>query len=167
MLRLLLGLCFDALSVLGRDLLLENLALRQQVLALKRRASRPRLSLLDRLFWIATKRLWSCRKGALVIVTPKTVVRWHRAGFRFYWQWRSRYLGIRGRKALAKETRDLIFRMVENPTWGAPRIHGEPMKLGFNLSERTVSPWARKAPKSPEPVQRWNRALPSRGESPL
>jgi hypothetical protein len=72
----------------------------------------------------------------LILVTPGTVARWHRAGFRLYWAWLSRTRRLGGRKPLTQELRDLIFRMVaENPTWGAPRIHGELLKLGFDISE--------------------------------
>jgi hypothetical protein len=69
-----------------RTLLLENLALRQQLAALKRRHPRPRFAMLDRLFWVLARRLWSGWKDALFVVTPETVVRWHQAGFRLYWQ---------------------------------------------------------------------------------
>ena len=99
----------------------------------------------------------SCKRVVfLVIVTPETVVRWHRAGFRLYWNWISRHRNVLGRKRISKELRELIFHMVaENPTWGAPRIHGELLKLGFDVSERTVSRWVQRAPKKPEPAQRW------------
>jgi hypothetical protein len=81
---------------------------------------------------------------------PKTVVRWHRAGFRLYWNWLSRHQVVVGRKRISKEVRDLIFRMVtENPIWGAPRIHGELLKLGFDISERTVSRWVLRSPQNP------------------
>lgn len=132
MLRLLLGL-FRRCLYSRRDLLLENLALRQQLLALQRRKPKPRLARIDRLFWVAVRRLWPKWKQALVIVTPETIVRWHRTGFRLYWNWLSRHRVVVGRKRISKELRDLIFRMVaENPTWGAPRIHGELLKLGFD-----------------------------------
>jgi putative transposase len=151
---------FHALALVGLfrrvfhsrcDLLLENLALRQQLLTLKRRKPRPRLARLDRLFWVVAKRLWPKWKQALIIVTPETIVRWHRVGFRLYWKLISGSQAVLGRKRVSKELRELIFRMVaENPTWGAPRIHGELLKLGFDLSERTVSRWVRKAPRNPE-----------------
>ena len=81
---------------------------------------------------------------------------WHRAGFRFYWTWVSRVSQVGGRKRVSKEVRALISRMVsENPTWGAPRIHGELLKLGFELSERSVSRWILRAPRNPDPVKRW------------
>jgi len=110
--------------------------------------------------------LWPKWKQALVIVTPETVVRWHRAGFRLYWNWISRHRTVFGRKRIGKELRDLIFRMVaENPTWGAPRIHGELVKLGIDISERTVSRWAQRAPKDPEPVRRWQAFLNNHREA--
>src|SRR5260370_23363987 len=125
MFRLLLGL-FRRSFYSRRDLLLENLALRQQLLALQRRRPRPRLARFDRLLWVVAKRWWSNWKRALLIVTPETVVRWHRFGFHLYWSWLSRHRVILGRRRIGKEVRELIFQMVaENPTWGAPRIHGE------------------------------------------
>lgn len=139
-----------------QDLLFENLALRQQLQVLVRKRPRRRLSLSDKLFWVAISRFWSGWKRALLIVQPETVVRWHRAGFKMYWKWISRKRGTLGRKPTSKELRELIFRMVaENPTWGAPRIHGELKMLDFAISERTVQHWMRKAPRSPEPAKRW------------
>jgi hypothetical protein len=97
------------------------------------------------------RRLWSGWKTPLVLVTPRTVVGWHRAGFRLYWKWLSRARQVGGRKPVGEEIRALIFRMAaENPTWGAPRIHGELLKLGFNVSEPTVSRWLRRTPRSPD-----------------
>src|SRR5713101_6198779 len=119
LLGLLLG-SFRRLFSFRRHLLLENLALRQQLMVFKRHDSRPKMGWPDKLFWVMTRRLWSQWKQALVIVTPETVVRWHRAGFRLYWNWISRHRKISGRKRISKELRELIFRMVvENPTWGA------------------------------------------------
>lgn len=138
------------------DLILENLAHRQQLLALHTKRPRRRVSTMNKLFWIALRRLWSGWKEPLVLVTPRTVVDWHRAGFRLYWKWLSRAKRLGGRKPTSKEMRALIFRMAaENPTWGAPRIHGELLKLGFDLSEPTVSRWLRRIPRTPDPSQRW------------
>jgi len=90
------------------------------------------------------------------VVTPETVVRWHRAGFRLYWKLISKVRRPIGRRPTPKEVRELIFRMVrENPTWGAPRVHGELLMLGFDLSERTVSRWMKRAPRDPESAKRW------------
>jgi len=144
------------LSRARRSLLLENLALRQQLAVLKRRHPSPRIGLLDKLFWVAVRRFWSGWKQSLIVVTPETVVRWHRAGFRLYWRLISRARTKVGRRQTSKEVRELIFKMVaENPTWGAPRIHGELLMLGFALSERTISRWMKRAPRDPEPAQRW------------
>jgi len=138
-----------------RTLLLENLVLRQHLAVLKRKHRRPHLCPVDKLFWILTRRFWSGWRQALILVSPETV-RWHRAGFRLYWSAISRGRRMVGQKRISKEVRDLIFRMVaDNPTWGAPRIHGEFLMLGFDLSERTVSRWMRRAPRDPEPAKRW------------
>jgi putative transposase len=139
-----------------QDLMLENLALRQQLLALDAIRPRRRLSPLHKLFWVLLRRLWSGWKIPLVLVTPRTVVQWHRAGFRLYWKWLSRARQVGGRKPVSRELRALIFRMAaENPTWGAPRIHGELLKLGFPISQPTVSRWLRRSPRSPDVGQRW------------
>lgn len=139
-----------------RSLLLENLALRQQLATLKRRYPRPRLGAVDKLFWVLARKFWSGWKQALIIVSPDTVVRWHRSGFALYWRAISRARRIVGRTRISKEVRDLIIRMVmENPTWGAPRIHGELWMLGFDVSERTISRWMRRAPRDPERAKRW------------
>jgi putative transposase len=149
-----------------RDLLLENLALRQQLAIFKQRKQRPALVWLDKLFWIGMKRMWSKWKNCLVLVTPETVVRWHRAGFRSYWGWRSRHAIGCGRRRISRELRELIFQMVtENPTWGAPRIHGELLKLGFDVSERTVSRWVLRAPKKPDASRRWKAFLSNHREA--
>ena len=137
-------------------LLLENLALRQQLSVLARHRPRSRFSNADRFLWAMLRRSWPRWRRALILVQPETVVGWHRAGFRLYWKWLSRHRTRAGRKCLKRELRELIFRMVaENSTWGAPRIHGELKMLGFDISERTVLRWMRKGPRSPEPAKRW------------
>src|SRR5215472_4310706 len=110
-----------------RDLLLENLALRQQLAALKRRHPRPRLTIIDRAFWILAHVFWSARwKQVLIVVTPETVVRWHRAGFRWYWSVISKVRKPVGRRETSRDVQDLIGRMMaENPAWGALHIDGE------------------------------------------
>jgi hypothetical protein len=129
-----------------RNLLLENLALHQQLAVLSARHPHPHFAVPDRFFWVVFPRFWSEWKHELVIIQPNTVVRWHRVGFRAYWTWLSRHRIRTGRKCINKELREMIFRMVaENSTWGAPRIHGELKMLGFDISERTVSRWMRKA----------------------
>ena len=137
-------------------LILENLALRQQLLALHTQRPRRRLPASHKLFWVVLRSLWTRWKEPLFLVTPRTVVSWHRAGFRRYWNWLSRARQMGGRRPVSKEVRALIFRMAaENPTWGAPRIHGELLMLGFDLSEPTVSRWLRRAPRDPDPAKRW------------
>jgi hypothetical protein len=109
-----------------RDLLFENLALRQQLAVMRKRHPQPRLTTIDRLFWLMLSQLWAGWRRALILVQPETVVRWHRAGFGLYWTWLSRHRFRAGRKCVSRELHELIFRMVaENSTWGAPRIHGE------------------------------------------
>ncbi len=132
-----------------RDLLIENLALRQQLAVLKRKHPRPRLTAFDRSFWLLASRFWSSWKQSLIFVSPDTVVRWHRAEFRWYWSMLTKIRENRGRKRISKGIRALILRMAaENPSWGAPRIHGELLMLGFDVSERTVSRWMRRSPRN-------------------
>lgn len=145
-----------------KDLLLENLVLRQQLAVFEQRKQRPKLDGYDKLFWVAVQRVWTGWKKSLLIVTPDTVVHWHREGFCKYWCWRSRR--EIGRKRISKVC-ELIFRMAsENPRWGAPRIHGELLKLGFSVSERTVSRWMRRAPKKPDTDRQWRTFLSNHRE---
>ena len=112
------------------DLSLELLALRQQLVVLKRKRRRPVLSRLDRLFWIILRGVWPRWSDALAIVKPATVIAWHRKGFRLYWRWRSRRRS--GRPRITEKVRSLIRQMwLENADWGAPKIHGELVKLGL------------------------------------
>jgi putative transposase len=98
-------------------MILENLALRQQPLALHAKRPRRRLSVWQKLFWVVLRSLWSGWQKPLVLVTPRTVVGWHRAGFRLYWKWLSRAKRVGGRRRVSKEVRALIARMAaENPT---------------------------------------------------
>ncbi len=100
-----------------RDLLLENLALRQQLATLSQKQPRPRLARSDRAFWVLLRRCWAGWRGALVVVRPETVIGWHRGGFRLYWKWLSRKHPVVGRKPTCRELRELIFRRVaENRT---------------------------------------------------
>jgi len=139
-----------------RELALENLALRQQLAVWKARQPRPRLTAIDRLFWILLSKLWKSWRSSLQVVRPATVVRWHRQGFRRYWAWKSRRLW--GRLAIGTEIRDLIRRMSRaNPLWGAPRIHGELLKLGLTVSQATVSKYMLR-PRKP-PSQAWRAFL--------
>ena len=135
----------------------ENAVLHHQVEILRRRAPRRvHVTRTDRLFFKLILRLWPKAAGLIRIVHPKTLVRWHREGFRLYWRWRSRKRG--GRPKIPKEIRVLVRQMsTENPLWGAPRIHGELLKLGFDISQATVS---RHMPKRrPNPDQTWKTFL--------
>ena len=140
MLPLLYALFATARSSLRpqRELALENLALRQQLAILHRKTKRPTLNKADRAFWVALFRLWPDWHNALILVKPETVIGWHRKGFKLYWTSESRNRG--GRPPIDAEIRTLIRRIAsENPTWGAPRIHGELLKLGFEVAQATVS----------------------------
>ncbi len=138
-----------------RSLAIENLVLRQQLAVLKHRHPRPRLTDTDRFFWVVLSRIWAGWRESLHIVQPETVVRWHRQGFRYYWRWKSRR---RGRPRIDPEIRQLIRRMCRaNPLWGAPRIHGELLKLGIDVSEATVSKYMIK--RCGPPSQTWRTFL--------
>jgi hypothetical protein len=131
-----------------RELALENLALRQQLAVSKARQPRPRLTEIDRIFWVLLSRLWTGWRHSLLVVRPQTVIGWHRHGFRRRWAWRSRRRS--GRPAIDGELRDLIRRMSHaNPLWGAPRIHGELRKLGLAVSQATVSKCMLRPPRPP------------------
>jgi hypothetical protein len=137
---------------------LENVALRHQIGVLQRSAKkRPRLRAADRLLWVWLSRVWADWRSSLVIVKPETVVGWHRKAFRLFWTWKIRR-GKPGRPAVPREIRDLIRRMSkENPGWGAPRIHGELLKLGINIGETSVSKYLVRNRKPPS--QTWRTVL--------
>ena len=142
------------------DLAMENLALRQQLAVLHRKNPRPRLNDLDRAFWAALKGQLSTWSDALVIVKPDTVVRWHRDAFRRHWTRLSASGGRPGRPRVSTEVRALIRAMAtENQTWGAPRIHAELLKLGFDIAEVTVSRYMPKRPLDPDKIARWKTFL--------
>src|SRR3977135_2325403 len=132
---------------------LKLVALQHQLAVLRRqRPGRAQLSTLDRLLWVLLYRIWPKVIDTMVLVRPATVVEWHRKGFRFYWRWRSRRPG---RPRTSPEIRDLIHRMSNaNPLWGAPRIHGELLKLGIKISQATVGRWMPWRPKVPSPTWR-------------
>jgi len=128
-----IGLIGRALALACRghhELVLENLALRQQLRAVKRTTSRPHLRTRDRLFWIVLARIWRNWRTALVLVQPDTVVRWHRNWLCRRWTRRSRPQPG-GRPIISIQIRTLVREMaIANPLWGAPRIHGELRTLG-------------------------------------
>ena len=136
---------------------LEILALRHQLRVLERSQSgRLRLTRLDRLLWAWLSRAWDQWRTALVIVKPETVVAWHRRGFRLFWAWKSRHKI--GRPSVPEEIRALIRTMsTANPLWGAPRIHGELLKLGFTISQTTVATYMVRH--RPRPSQTWRTFL--------
>jgi putative transposase len=136
---------------------LEILALRHQLSLLQRSVKRPKLNRFDRCLWVGLCGAWAEWRSALRIVKPATVIAWHRKGFRLFWTWKVRR-GQTGRPPVSKEIRKLIRRMSgENPLRGAPRIHGELLKLGIDVGETSVSKYMvrRRSP----PSQTWRTFL--------
>ena len=155
---------FGAFFRSRHELALELIALRQQVGVLKRKNPRPKLGPWDRLFWLGLRRCWSRWASVLMVVKPETVVGWHRAGFRWYWRLLSRHRP--GRPRITAELRNLIRSMApENPAWGAPRIHGELLKLGWDLSESTVSRYLALATAPRSSGKRWLTFLKNHREA--
>ena len=135
-----------ALMMARLELVVENLALRQQLAVWKYSHKRPKLRTRDRVFWTWLMRLWPDWRSALLIVQPETVIRWHRQGFRLYWRWKSR-AAKPGRPVIEGEVRALIRRMsTENPTWGAPRIQSELKLLGHDVAESSVAKYMLRPP---------------------
>jgi len=140
------------------ELRLENLALRHQVGVLRRSTQKQlKLTSADRMLWVWLRRVWADWKSALLIVKPATVIAWHRKGFRLFWSWKI-WRGKRGRPTVPQEIRDLI-RMLSrnNPLWGAPRIHGELLKLGIEVSQATVGKYMVRQQRPPS--QSWRTFL--------
>jgi transposase InsO family protein len=135
----------------------ENAALRHQLIVLRRKVrGRAQLTNSDRWFFIQLYRWFPLILEALTIIRPETLVRWNRLGFRCYWRWKSR--PRRGRPQIETDLRGLIRRMsIENPLWGAPRIHGELLKLGFEVAQSSVAKYMvkRRGP----PSQGWRTFL--------
>ncbi|MCX6143928.1 MAG: integrase core domain-containing protein, partial [Ignavibacteriales bacterium] len=128
------------------QLQLEIVSLRKQLEILTRTSPKPRFKHSDRLFFNILTDIFGSWKETLLIIKPETVIRWHRQGFRLYWRWKSR--SERGRPKIPQEQINLIKQIAnENPLWGAPRIHGELLKLGFDISESTVLQYLPKKPK--------------------
>jgi len=127
------------------SLILENTALRHQLEVLQRNARRPKLKLSDRALWALLSRFLPDWRRHLTIVQPDTVVRWHRAGWLLYWRWKSK--PGPGRPKVPAEVRTLIRRISqENQLWGAPRIHGENLKLGFDICESSIAQYMVRRP---------------------
>jgi Integrase core domain len=135
----------------------ENTALRHQLIVLRRKVrGRARLSNNDRWFFVQLYRWFPSILQVLTIIRPETLVSWHRAGFRRYWRWKSRSRG--GRPQIETELRGLIRQMsMENLLWGAPRIHGELLKLGFEVAQSTVAKYMVK--RRGRPSQGWRTFL--------
>src|SRR5665811_416178 len=135
----------------------ENAALRHQLIVLRRKVQgRVRLTNNDRWFLVQLYRWFPSILQVLTIIRPETLVRWHQAGFRSYWRWRSGSRG--GRPQIGPDLRALIRRMsIENPLWGAPRVHGELLKLGFEIAQSSVAKYMvkRRGP----PSQGWRTFL--------
>ena len=145
------------LFVSRSNLIVEYLALRQQLLVQQRTIKRPELQNRDRFFWACLSRFWRNWKAALIIVNPETVVRWHHQRFKLYWQRKSQARNV-GRPKISKEIRDLIWQMSrENPTWGAPRIQSELALLGFEIADSTVAKYMDKRRRPPS--QTWRTFL--------
>ena len=146
--------CFRARAVLQAEIL----ALRHQLVVLQHssRGRRLRLRWADRVLWVWLSRLWNDWRSALLLVKPETVIAWHRKGFRLYWNWKSRHL--EGRPCVSPEVRNLIRKMsLANPRWGAPRIHGELLKIGIAVSQATVAKYMVRHRKPPS--QTWRTFL--------
>jgi len=148
-----------------RRLEAENAALRHQVIVLRRKVrGRIQLTNADRLFFVQLYRWFPSILKAITIIRPETIVRWHRAGFRRYWGWKSRSRG--GRPAIDADLRALIRRMsMDNPLWGAPRIHGELLKLGFEVAQSSVAKYMVK--RGGPPSQGWLTFLRNQSTPPL
>jgi len=139
------------------DTALEVLALLQQI------AAETETAAADRLFWTTLRKLWSRWSDVLVLVKPNTVVGWHRAGFQFYWRWRSRPRG--GRTQIKEEIRVLIRRLAqENQDWGAPKIYGELQKLVLVVSARSVARYLPRMRRRGDPSKSWLRFLQNHRE---
>jgi putative transposase len=136
---------------------LEILALRHQLQVLQRsRRRRVHLTQADRLLWVWLSRIWTEWRSAVVIVRPETVIAWHRQAFRRFWTWKSRHR--LGRPAVPADVRALIRTMSQaNSLWGAPRIHGELLKLGIEVSQASVAKYLVR-PRRP-PSQSWRTFL--------
>ncbi|MGO8931812.1 MAG: integrase, partial [Limisphaerales bacterium] len=157
MIRLVLSLTVALARVVFQsrlELLMENLALRQQLAVFKRKRSRPGLRTADRAFWVLLRQVWRDWADALIVVQPDTVVGWQRQGFRLFWRWISKAKRA-GRPRISREVQELIRRMARENGWGAPRIHGELLKLGIGIDERTVSRYLVRGRTSPDKLQSW------------
>ncbi|MHC4281203.1 MAG: integrase core domain-containing protein [Planctomycetota bacterium] len=154
--KILVKLIFEFLRLIFRSkqgIVLENLALRQQLAVQQRCIKRPKIKNTDRIFWVWLSRIWNDWRSSLIIVKPPTVIGWHKKGFKLYWKRKSRRVG---RPNINWKLIKLIRKMQnENPTWSAQRIQGELVKLGLDVSDNTVAKYMRKPKADPEKRQRW------------
>jgi putative transposase len=136
------------------ELLVENLALRQQLAVFKQKRPRPRIAPGDRMFWVFLRSVWRNWANALIVAEPDTVVQWQRQGFKWFWRWISAAKRV-CRPRIPRELQALIRRMARDNGWVAPRIHGELMKLGIQIDERTVSRYLPKRRAPPDKLRNW------------
>lgn len=135
------------------NIILENLALRQQLAVQQRSIKRPKIKNTDRIFWVWLSRIWNDWRSSLIIVKPPTVIGWHKKGFKLYWKRKSRRVG---RPNIDWELIKLIRKLQkENSTWTAQRIQGELVKLGLDVSDNTVAKYMRKSKSDDSKRQRW------------
>ena len=158
-----LGMLVADLFKSRRRLAAENLLLRHQLaIAMRRAPPRLRLRSSDRALLVWITQFWPSLLGAVQVVQPETVLRWHRAGLQMFWRWKSCHRA--GRPRIDRDLRDLIRRISrENPLWGAPRIHGELLMLGFEVAQSTVSKYM--ARPSRPPSQTWKTFLQNHAEA--
>ncbi len=160
--EILLKLSFSIVASLFKNhsaLAMENIALHQQLSIYHHSNKRPKIRIRDRIFWILLSRYWKNWKDAVIIVKPETVIGWHRKGFKLFWTWKSRKRGP-GRLKISIEIRNLIKAMAkENPTWGAPRIHGELLALNIEIDETTASNYLKRFRTAKPPSQTWRTFL--------
>ena len=139
------------------ELQLENLALRQQILIFERQVKKPQFRDRDRAFWVILSRFWPDWRNPLRLVKPETVIAWHRQSWRLFWRWKSKSKDF-GRPNIPFEVIELIRKIsLENPLWGAPRIHGELIMLGIDVSQSTVAKYMTK--RRGRPTQNWKTFL--------
>ena len=145
----------------------ENIALRQQLAVYQRKTPHPKIKHRDRIFWVLFKKITGRWKKFLYIVQPDTVVKWHKQGFKLYWRLISQPKNKRGQPPINSEIIKLIKKFArENPTWGAPRIHGELLTLGFTICETTVANYLPKSrePSSKDVIRRWKNFINDHGD---
>ncbi len=155
--------CIPAFFRSHRQQVIVEVALRQQLAIYPQQKTKPRLTQLDRTFWVTLSRIWPQWKQSLVIVKPDTVVRWHRNRSRHYWRWISR--PGPGRPPSSLEVRALIKRLALENAWAARKVHAELSKLGFTVSLATVSRYMQKKPPDGDKQQRWMTFLRNHREA--